>query len=156
MRKILSLLLVLLIINIVLIIGFVGVKVLNITGKTSEFLTQEKTLKYGEMIDEKGNVISIETGVFRANALALLYDSEQFDAIPDAKTALKVATAILESGSRSLEYYYVPETIRYDSKDEIWIVSFREPSKMVMGLGGSQNLAIRKRDGKVLSTLLWY
>ena len=67
--------------------------------------------------------------------------------IPDEETALKIAKAIFDGME------YVPQSVFYDNQDEIWIVSFGKNSNHIM-LGGDCNIAMQKKDGKVLR--IWF
>lgn len=74
--------------------------------------------------------------------------------IPDEETALKIAEAIFDGMEKSKEAQkYVPQSVFYDNQDEIWIVSFWENSNQLT-LGGDCNIALQKKDGKVLR--IWF
>ena len=74
--------------------------------------------------------------------------------IPDEKTALKIAKVIFDGMEKSKEVQkYVPKFVFYDNQDEIWIVSFCENSHQLT-LGGDCNIALQKKDGKVLR--IWF
>ena len=74
--------------------------------------------------------------------------------IPDEETALKIAEAIFDGMEKSEEApKYVPQAVFYDNQDEIWIVSFWENSNQLT-LGGDCNIALQKKDGKVLR--IWF
>ncbi|MEF2724694.1 MAG: NTF2 fold immunity protein [Eubacterium sp.] len=47
----------------------------------------------------------------------------------------------------------VPYAVFYDTQDEIWIVNFRNPNSEKM-IGGDCNIALQKKDGKVLR--VWF
>ena len=79
------------------------------------------------------------TGTYSGNAV-----------IPDEETALKIAKAIFDGMEKSKEAQeYVPQSVFYDNQDEIWIVSFWKDSNHIT-LGGDCNIALQKKDGKVL------
>ena len=74
--------------------------------------------------------------------------------IPDEETALKIAKAIFDGMEKSKDAKeYVPQSVFYDNQDEIWIVSFGTNSNHIM-LGGDCNIAMQKKDGKVLR--IWF
>lgn len=74
--------------------------------------------------------------------------------IPDEETALKIAKAIFDGMEKSKEAQeYVPQSVFYDNQDEIWIVSFWKNSNQLI-LGGECNIAMQKKDGKVLR--IWF
>ena len=74
--------------------------------------------------------------------------------ILDEETALKIAKAIFYGMEKSKDAKeYVPQSVFYDNQDEIWIVSFGKNSNHIM-LGGDCNIAMQKKDGKVLR--IWF
>ena len=74
--------------------------------------------------------------------------------IPDEETALKIATAIFDGMAKSNEVQeYVPQSVFYDNQDEVWIVSFWKDANQIM-VGGDCNIAMQKKDGKVLR--IWF
>ncbi len=74
--------------------------------------------------------------------------------IPDEETALKIAKAIFDGMEKSEDaQQYVPQSVFYDNQDEIWIVSFGKNSNQNT-LGGDCNIAMQKKDGKVLR--IWF
>lgn len=74
--------------------------------------------------------------------------------IPDEETAIKIAKAIFDGMEKSKEAQeYVPQSVFYDNQDEVWIVSFWKNSNQLT-LGGDCNIALQKRDGKVLR--IWF
>ena len=74
--------------------------------------------------------------------------------IPDEETALKIAKAIFDGMEKNKDAKeYVPQSVFYDNQDEIWIVSFGKNSNQIM-LGGDCNIAMQKKDGKVLR--IWF
>lgn len=74
--------------------------------------------------------------------------------ISDEKTALKIASAIFDGMKKNDDVQeYVPQSVFYDNQDEIWIVSFWKNSNQIT-LGGDCNIAMQKKDGKVLR--IWF
>ena len=100
-------------------------------------------------------MIKYESGVFYDKDWAETIGTYRGDAvIPDEKTAIKVAQAIFDGMEKSKEIQkYIPQSVFYDSQDEIWIVSFGQNSKEIV-LGGDCNIAMQKKDGKVLR--IWF
>ena len=105
--------------------------------------------------DEDNIPAFIESGVFSEKYWddpALSYD---FVAVPDANVALEIAEAVFDAfkdkgyGAVSGQ---VPQSIFFDTEDEVWIVSFWEnQTGDVMKTDGDFNIAIQKSDGKVLT-----
>lgn len=106
--------------------------------------------------DEDNIPAFIESGVFSEKYWddpALSYD---FVAVPDANVALEIAEAVFDAfkdkgyGAVSGQ---VPQSIFFDTEDEVWIVSFWEnQTGDVMKTDGDFNIAIQKSDGRVLTT----
>ena len=100
-------------------------------------------------------MIKYETGIF--------YDKNWDDTIgtysgeaviPDEETALKIAKAIFDGMEKSKDAQeYVPQAVFYDNQDRVWIVSFWKNSSQIT-LGGECNIAMQKKDGKVLR--IWF
>lgn len=101
------------------------------------------------------DTIQYETGVF--------YDKNWSESIgtysgkaviPDKETALKMAKAIFDGMEKSREAQeYVPQSVFYDDQDEVWVVSFWKDSDQIAP-GGDCNIALQKKDGKVLR--IWF
>lgn len=76
------------------------------------------------------------------------------DVIPDEETALKTAEAIFNGMEKSeTAQEYVPQSVYYDEQDGIWIISFWQESDEAT-LGNDCNIAMQKKDGKVLR--IWF
>jgi len=101
--------------------------------------------------DSFGSQVEVRSGVFHAKLATWTLPSAIFDAIPDEVTALRVASAVMDG--KSPEKNYSPVQVAYDKKDRIWIVSFKEDTDTTES-ENVENLAIRKKDGKILSTLI--
>ena len=75
-------------------------------------------------------------------------------AIPNETVAVNVAQQIFDGMRKSEEMEkHVPLSVFFDTKDEIWIVTFNEPFDEATGtirVGGGYSFAIQKSDGKVL------
>lgn len=77
------------------------------------------------------------------------------DAIPDEKTALAVAEAIYYNLPLYNRDEREPFWVFYDEIDEIWIVHFGKPPEFpIIYIGGDCNIALQKKDAKVLK--IWY
>ena len=74
--------------------------------------------------------------------------------VPNEITALKIAVAIFDGMEKSSEAQeYLPQSVFYDIKDEIWIVSFWNDSNQGT-VGGDCNIAIQKKNGTVVR--IWF
>lgn len=103
---------------------------------------------------DDGMQVSFQTGTYYNKKWEETIGSYQYDAIPNQEVAVKVASQIFEGMQKSeAAQGYVPYSVFFDSQDEIWIVSFREKTDEVM-VGGDCNIALQKKDGKVLR--IWF
>lgn len=74
--------------------------------------------------------------------------------IQNEKTALEIAKAVFDGMEKSENMKdYIPISVFYDDKDEIWVVSFAENPKENV-LGSDCSIAMQKKDGKVLR--IWF
>ena len=140
--------LVILAFNVMLLLGYL---VLTKGGILKRHLDRVQIDENSEMRDDIGNEVKVKKGIFHAKLAGRFLSSKVFSAIPDEETALRVASAITDS--KSPEKNYSPVQVAYDKKDSIWIVSFREDTDSTES-GNVENLAIRKKDGKILGTLI--
>ncbi len=103
----------------------------------------------------ESNTIKYESGSFYdKNWSETIGTYSKKAVIPDEETALKTATAVFDGMEKSKEAQkYVPQTVFYDTDDEIWIVTFGNNSSRNT-LGGDCSIAIQKADGKVLR--IWF
>ena len=70
--------------------------------------------------------------------------------IPDEDAAVKIATAIY----KELPIFaFEAQSVFFDEEDEVWIVSFYPPipDSGPVAIGSCHSIALRKKDGKVLS-----
>ena len=75
------------------------------------------------------------------------------NAVPDAKTAISVATEQLEKEQLVGRYQgFVLSSIFYDTEDLVWVVSF---NKEPLVPGGSYNVAIWQKTGEILAEGYW-
>lgn len=105
--------------------------------------------------NEKGNdMFNYKSGVYHDKNWGDSVGTYKKDVISDEKCAVAVATEIFNcmEKSKALEEYK-PQSVFYDEKDEIWIVSFWKDSDEIT-LGGDCNIAMQKKDGKVLR--IWF
>lgn len=79
--------------------------------------------------------------------------------IPNKECAVAVAEAIfnnMEKSERSRNY--TQQSVSFDEDNQIWIVSFWEPTNLessnIITLGNDCSIAIQKADGKVLR--IWF
>ena len=104
-------------------------------------------------------VVDFQTGIYDYKNWDETIGTYRGDAIPNQQVASNVATEIfngLEKSSKAQKY--VLQEVFYDEQDEIWIVAFYEPieenSDGTYTLGGGCNIALQKKDGKVLR--IWF
>ena len=105
---------------------------------------------------KKGNdMIKYETGIFHdKNWEEITGTYKGASIIPNEKVALRVAETIFDGMKKSEAVQdYVAQSVFYDNQDEIWIVTFWNNSDQTT-LGGDCNIAIQKKDGKVLR--IWF
>lgn len=104
---------------------------------------------------KENDMIKYESGIFYdKNWSESIGTYSEKAVIPDEVTALKIAEAIFDGMEKSEDAQeYVPQSVFYDNQDEIWIVSFWKNSCQIT-LGGDCNIALQKKDGKVLR--IWF
>ena len=108
-------------------------------------------------IEEENDMIKYETGIYNDknwNETIGTYDEA---VISNEKTALEIAVAIFDGMKKFKDSErYIPQSVFYDVQDEIWIVTFGEEQKHsdIFIVGGGCNIAIQKKDGKVLR--VWF
>lgn len=102
----------------------------------------------------KNDMVKYGAGAYHDKNWNETIGSYQGEVIPDKEIALEMATAIFNGMEKSEESeHFVPQSIFFDEKDEIWIVSFgKDSSEMI--LGGDCSIAMQKKDGKVLR--IWF
>ena len=97
-------------------------------------------------------VISFETGVYDHKFWVTdkIEDYPSYCVIPDEDAAVKIATAIY----KELPIYaFEAQHVFFDEEDDVWIVSFYPPipDSGPVAIGSCHSIALRKKDGKVLS-----
>lgn len=124
-----------------------------------EFLISRLEELYVDVMpDAESDTITYESGEFDNKNWNDTVGTYCSDVIPDEDTALKVAQAIFDGIEKNkIEQEYVPYSVFYDEQDEIWIVSFGENldefSDEII-VGGGCDIAMQKKDGKVLR--IWF
>lgn len=102
----------------------------------------------------ENDMVKYETGVFQNKNWEEQTGTYQGDAIPDKKTAVGIATQIFDGMKKSsTSQEYTPQAVFYDEEDDVWIISFWKESERIT-LGGDCNIAIQKKDGRVLR--IWF
>jgi hypothetical protein len=100
------------------------------------------------------NMVEYETGVFHNKNWEEKVGTYQGDVIPDGETALVIATSIFDKINKSTSAQeFTPQLVFYDEEEAIWIVSFWEETDLTT-LGADCNIAMQKKDGKVLR--IWF
>ena len=103
---------------------------------------------------KENNMVKYESGIYYDKNWDETVGTYTESVIPDKDTALEVATVIFNGMDKSRgAKEYVPKSVFYDDQDEIWIVSFGKNSNQIT-LGGDCNIAMQKKDGKVLR--IWF
>lgn len=103
---------------------------------------------------DKNMDLEFKEGIYHEKTWDESIGTYKNDIIPDKKIALQVAVQIFEGMQKSsTAEKYVPQTVFYDREDELWIVSFWEDTEEEI-LGGDCNIALQKKDGKVLR--IWF
>lgn len=95
-----------------------------------------------------GSPVKYETGVYECKDWDDPVGTFTGDVMPDAETALRVATIIFSNIRNASEANHEPLSVFFDEEEEVWIIFFHERDSDM--LGGDRNIAIRKQDGKVL------
>lgn len=108
----------------------------------------------GEQNDSGNMNVEFQTGIYYNKEWEQTAGTYQGDVIPNEEVAVKVAIQVFEGMKKSSKAQnYGPQSVFYDEQDEVWIVSFGEPSEEE-SVGGGCSIAIQKEDGKVLR--IWY
>lgn len=105
--------------------------------------------------DKEKDMIKYESGAYSdKNWSETIGTYSKQAVIPNEETAVKIATAIFDGMEKNKDSQkYVPQFVFFDNQDDIWIVSFWEKSNQTV-LGGNCNIAMQKKDGKVLR--IWF
>ena len=85
------------------------------------------------------------------------FGTYQEDVIPNEQVAVNVAIQIFDGISKdSYEEKYIPQLVVFDESCEVWIVTFwpDQSDTNEVTVGGDCNIAIQKKDGKVLR--IWW
>lgn len=101
---------------------------------------------------DDGVDVEVKTGIYQkdwSDPVGKLTDP----LIPDKETAVKIATAILESiQAKGYWKTYTLHSIYFDTAEEVWLVSFGEEQDDIGALidGGGCTIAIKKSNAEVL------
>lgn len=100
------------------------------------------------------NMIKFESGTYFNKDWDDTVGTYKNAVVPNQDVALEIAQAIFKGMDKSNEAQaFVPQSVFYDEKDGIWIVSFWKESNSIT-IGGDCNIAIQKEDGKILR--IWF
>lgn len=100
------------------------------------------------------NIIKFESGTYFNKNWDDAVGTYKNAVVPNQDVALEIAQAIFKGMDKSDEAQaLVPQSVFYDEKDGIWIVSFGKASNSIT-IGGDCNIAIQKEDGKILR--IWF
>lgn len=103
---------------------------------------------------KENKMIKFETGIYYDKSWEEQVGTYQDDVIPDKDSAVAIATQIFNGMRKSpASQEYTPQSVFYDEVDEIWIVSFWKNADSAT-VGGDCNIAIQKKDGKILR--IWF
>jgi len=104
----------------------------------------------GEIIVKTYNEIEYTEGVYNDKNWKNKIEPANNIAIPDVETAVNIANVIVDSHKKEgLLSNYVPQSIFYDTKDKIWIISYWEESNEPI-LGACFTIAIRAKNAEVI------
>jgi len=101
--------------------------------------------------------IDFKVGVFDNKRWDEKMGTADVDCVPDKDTAIQIANTISYTFTKEREpEKYEIFSVFYDKQDSIWIVSYGivPPKKGQIIFGGGFNIAIRKKDAKVLR--IWF
>ena len=99
-------------------------------------------------------MIKSDSGIYYNKNWEEAYGTYQGSAIPNENAAVQVADVIFNNMRKSSTAEgFRPQSVFFDTEDEIWIVSFWEPNND-LSTGNCCSIAIKKNDGKVLR--IWF
>lgn len=118
---------------------------------TIMIITSFSACKYN---GKENKMVTYETGIYHDKSWNETVGTYSNPVVPDKETALKIAETVFNGMTKNNETQeYVAQSIFYDEQDEIWIISFWKDSDQNI-LGGECNIAIQKKDGKILR--IWF
>ena len=101
---------------------------------------------------DDGVDVEVKTGIYQkdwSDPVGKLTDP----LVPDKETAVKIATAILESiQAKGYWKTYTLHSIYFDTAEEVWLVSFGEVANTsgAVSMGSGCSIAIKKSNAEVL------
>lgn len=109
--------------------------------------------------ENTNKLVEYKSGVYSNKKWEETTGTYQKDVVPNKDVALQIANTIFDgmeknSNTESL----TANSIFYDEEDEVWIINFAIPDNEAedgsMIVGGDCNIAIQKKDGKILR--IWF
>lgn len=104
--------------------------------------------------DMSDREIQFEEGIFYDKNWSDTAGTYTGNAVESKETAVAIATAVYNGMHKSQSMSdLTPQSVFFDSQDEIWIVTFGMDSKENV-VGGDCSIAIQKLDGRILR--IWF
>lgn len=104
--------------------------------------------------DTSDQEIQFEEGIFYDKNWSDTAGTYTGNAVESKETAVAVATAVYNGMRKSQSMSNLtPQSVFFDSQDEIWIVTFGMDGKENVA-GGDCSIAIQKQDGRILR--IWF
>ncbi len=104
--------------------------------------------------DTSDQEIQFEEGIFYDKNWSDTAGTYTGNAVESKETAVAVATAVYNGMRKSQSMSNLtPQSVFFDSQDEIWIVTFGMDGKENV-VGGDCSIAIQKQDGRILR--IWF
>lgn len=104
--------------------------------------------------DTSDQEIQFEEGIFYDKNWSDTAGTYTGNAVESKETAVAVATAVYNGMRKSQSMSNLtPQSVFFDSQDEIWIVTFGTDGKENV-VGGDCSIAIQKQDGRILR--IWF
>ena len=104
--------------------------------------------------DMSDREIQFEEGIFYDKNWSDTVGSYEGNVVETKETAVAIATAVYNGIDKSQSMSnFTPQSVFFDSQDEIWIVTFGTDGKDNVA-GGDCSIAIQKLDGRILR--IWF
>lgn len=104
--------------------------------------------------DTSDQEIQFEEGIFYDKNWSDTAGTYTGNAVESKETAVAVTTAVYNGMRKSQSMSNLtPQSVFFDSQDEIWIVTFGMDGKENV-VGGDCSIAIQKQDGRILR--IWF
>lgn len=104
--------------------------------------------------DTSDQEIQFEEGIFYDKNWSDTAGTYTGNVVESKETAVAVATAVYNGMRKSQSMSNLtPQSVFFDSQDEIWIVTFGMDGKENV-VGGDCSIAIQKQDGRILR--IWF